>query len=75
MQHIKFYLPGISLILMAALVITVPQILIAMISVLIMVLGIFALYIGHGLQKSELELKRKDGQFRTSVWHRYCFYK
>jgi hypothetical protein len=75
MRYIKFYLPGVSLILTAVLILIVPEILIAMISLLIMMMGIFALCIGHSLQKSELELNRMDGQFRSSVWHRYCFYK
>lgn len=75
MQHIKFYLPGISLILIAFLIIAVPEILIAMISLLFMSMGIFVICIGHSLRKSEIELKRMNEQFRTSVWHRYCFYK
>ena len=61
MQQIKFYLPGISLILMAVLIFTVPEILVAMISVFIMTMGVFILYIGHGLRKSEIELRKMDG--------------
>jgi len=75
MQHIKYYLPGVMLILMAGLIIVVPEILVAIISVFIMTTGILVLYIGHGMRKSEIELKRMDGRYRTSGWHRYCFYK
>jgi len=75
MQQIKFYLPGISLILMAVFIMAVPEILVAIISVFIMTMGILVLYIGHGLRKSEIELKRMDGRSRTFTWHRYCFYK
>ena len=74
MQHIKFYFPGVSLILMAVLIFTVPEILVAMISVFIMTMGVFILYIGHGLRKSEIELRKMDGWYRTPCWHRYCFY-
>ena len=75
MQHFKFYLPGISLILMAVFIMAVPEILVAIISVFIMTIGLFVLYIGHGLRKSEIELKKMDGRSRTFAWHRYCFYK
>jgi len=75
MQHIKYYLPGVMLILMAGLIIVVPEILVAMISVSIMTMGALVLYIGHVMRKSELELRRMDGRYRTSGWHRYCFYK
>ena len=75
MQHIKYYLPGVSLILMAFFIIAVPEILVAMVSVFIMTMGALVLYIGHVMRKSETELRRMDGRYRTSGWHRYCFYK
>lgn len=75
MQHIKFYLPGVSLILMAVFIIAVPEILVAMISVFIMTTGILVLYIGHDMRKSEIEWKTIDRRSRTSAWHSYCFYK
>jgi hypothetical protein len=75
MQHFKYYIPGVSLILMAFLIIAVPEILVAMISVFIMTMGVFILYIGHGLRKSEIELRKMDGRYRTPGWHRYCFYR
>lgn len=75
MQHIKYYLPGNLLILMAGLIIVVPEILVAIISVFILTTGVFVLYIGHDMRKSEIELRRMDGRFRTSGWNRYCFYR
>jgi multisubunit Na+/H+ antiporter MnhC subunit len=75
MRHFKFYIPGVSLILMAVLIIAVPEILIAIISMLIMTMGVFILYIGHGLRKSEIELRKMDGWYRSPGWHRYCFYR
>lgn len=74
MQHIKYYLPGVSLILMAGLIIAVPEILVAMISMFIMMIGIFLFYMGHIMRKSEIELKRMAGRYRTTGWHRYCFF-
>ena len=75
MQYFKFYLPGVSLILVAVLIIAVPEILIAMISLFIMAMGVLLLYVGHDLRKSEIELKRMDEPSHPFVWHRYCFYK
>jgi ABC-type nitrate/sulfonate/bicarbonate transport system permease component len=75
MQYFKYYIPSVSLILMAVLIFAVPEILVAMISVFIMTMGVFILYIGHGLRKSEIELRKMDGWYRTSGWHRYCFYR
>ena len=75
MQHFKYYLPGSLLILMAGLIIVVPEILVAMILVFIMMSGVFGLYIGHGMRKSEIELRRMDGRLRTTGWYRYCSFK
>jgi hypothetical protein len=75
MQQFKYYIPGVSLILMAVLIIAVPEILIAMISMFIMTMGVFILCIGHGLRKSEIELRKMDGRYRSPGWHRYCFYR
>lgn len=75
MQHIKYYLPGVSLILTAGLIIAVPEILVAMVSMFIMMIGIFLFYLGHIMRKSEIELKRTDGRYRTTRWYRYYLYK
>jgi hypothetical protein len=75
MRHFKYYIPGVSLILMAVFIIAVPEILVAMISVFIMTIGIFVLYIGHGMRNSQIESSRMDSRFRTFGRHRYCFFK
>jgi hypothetical protein len=75
MRHIKYYIPGVTLILMAGLIIAVPEILVAMISGFIIMTGFLVCYIGHGLRKSEIALRRMDRRFRTPDWHRYGFYK
>jgi general stress protein CsbA len=75
MQQFKYYIPGVSLILMAVLIIAVPEILVVMISVFIMTMGVFMLYIGHVLRKSEIELRKMDGRYHSPGWHRYCFYR
>ncbi|MBW2604424.1 MAG: hypothetical protein JRE28_08945 [Deltaproteobacteria bacterium] len=61
--------------MMAGLIIAVPEILVAMVSVFIMTTDAFVFYIGHGLRKSEIELRKMDGRFRTSGKKRYCPYK
>jgi hypothetical protein len=75
MQHIKYYLPGVSLILMAGFIAVFPEILVAFVSVLIMMLGVFALYTGHRFRKSEVELRRMEGRFQTYGRYRYFFYE
>lgn len=75
MQHFKYYIPGVSLVLMAGLIIAVPEILVAIISVFIFTTGIFVLFIGHGMRKYEMESARIERRFRTFDWHKYCFYK
>ena len=75
MQHIKYYIPGVMLILMAGFIIVFPEILVAIISIFIMAMGILVLYIGHGIWKSEIKWRKMDGRYQTSSWHRYCFYR
>jgi hypothetical protein len=58
MDTIRYYLPGIILILMAILILAVPQILIALVVSLIMVAGIGALYLGHKFRKSGIEFRQ-----------------
>ena len=63
MDNIKYYLPGIILILTAILVVAVPEILVAFIASLIIVAGIGALYIGHNIRKSQIEFRHMDERF------------
>ena len=63
MDTIKHYLPGITLILIAILIIAVPEILIAFIASIIILAGIGALYVGHKLRKSKIELRNAGDWF------------
>jgi hypothetical protein len=75
MQHLKYYIPGSLLIFMAGFTAVFPEILVALVSVLIMMTGVFALYAGHSIRKSEIESRRMDDRFRIFSWHKYCFFK
>ena len=57
MRNIKYYIPGIVLILIAIMVVAVPKILVAFVAASIIMAGIGALYIGHMIRKSEIEFR------------------
>lgn len=57
MKTIQYYLPGIILILLAILIIAVPEILVVFIASIIILAGMGALYIGHKIRKSEIEFR------------------
>ena len=63
MRNIKYYIPGIVLILIAIMVVAVPQILVAFIAASIIMAGIGALYIGHMIRKSEIEFRNIGNWF------------
>lgn len=63
MQGIRYYLPGIILILVAIMIVAVPEILVAFVASLIIITGIGALYLGHKMRKSEIEFRHADGVF------------
>ena len=63
MQNLKYYLPGSVLILIAIMIVVVPEILLAFVAALIIMLGIGALYIGHLIRKSEIEFRNIDRHF------------
>ena len=63
MDTIRYYVPGIILILIAILIIAVPEILIAFIASIIILAGIGALYLGHKMRKSEIEMRNAGEWF------------
>lgn len=63
MNTIRYYLPGIMLILIAILMVTVPEILVAFVASVIIMAGIAALFIGHKIRKSEIEFPQTDERF------------
>ena len=73
MTLLRFYLPGIVLILTAILILAFPEILVAMLSGVIIITGCMALAIGHSIRKSEVKLNKMDRQFQSAGWHRYCY--
>ena len=66
MRNLKYYFPGSILILIAILIVAVPEILVIYIAVSIIMVGIGTLYIGHMIRKSEIESKNFDGWFFNS---------
>lgn len=60
MHKLAYYLPGSLLILLALLIVAVPEILIALVAASIIMAGIGSLYIGHMLRKSEIEVGSAD---------------
>lgn len=69
MDTIRYYLPGIILILIAILIIAVPEILIALLASIIIMAGIGALYIGHKIRKSEIEYRDNGEWFSDEDSH------
>jgi hypothetical protein len=61
MDSIRYYLPGIILILIAIMIVAVPEILVVFVASIIIMAGISALYIGHKIRKSEIEFPQTDG--------------
>lgn len=61
MDGIRYYLPGTILILIAIMIVAVPEILVAFVAAIIIMAGIGALYIGHKIRKSEIEVQPNDG--------------
>lgn len=63
MRNLKYYLPGSILILIAIMIVAVPEILIAFLAASIIMAGIGALYIGQLIRKSEIKSRNIDGWF------------
>lgn len=61
MDSIRYYLPGIILILMAIMIVAVPEILVVFIASVAIMAGIAALYIGHKMRKSEIGFQHNGG--------------
>ena len=61
MTDIKYYLPGITLITIAVIIVAFPEILIAMIAATIIFAGAIALYIGHKMRKGIDEFSYING--------------
>ena len=60
MKNIRYYIPGGILILLAVVVLAVPQILVALVAASISMVGIFLLYVGHTIRRSKRGLSYID---------------
>jgi hypothetical protein len=60
METIRYYMPGVILILIALMIVAVPEILVAFVAAMIIMAGIGALLIGHKMRKSEIEFRHGD---------------
>ncbi|MFZ7113217.1 MAG: hypothetical protein ACOWYE_16160 [Desulfatiglandales bacterium] len=63
MDAIRYYLPGIILIMIAIIIVAVPELLLAVLAFFVILAGIGALYIGHQIRKSENRSRRADDRF------------
>ena len=74
MRHLKYYTPGVLLIMLAVLILAVPEILVAFIAASVVFIGIGALYMGHIVRKSESQYESifNDTYFR-SPFHRIYY--
>ena len=63
MRDVRYYVPGAILILIAILIVMVPEILVAFVAGLIIMAGIGALYAGHMVRKSRIEFQNRDRWF------------
>jgi flagellar biosynthesis component FlhA len=73
MRDLRYYIPGGILILIAIMIVAVPQILVAFVAALIIMVGLGALYIGHMMRKSEIEFRNSDGWFLGNDPFRWSF--
>ena len=55
MKNIHYYLPGAALIILAVVILAVPEILIAFAAASIIMVGIGALYVCHMIKKYAME--------------------
>jgi len=53
-------MPGIILILIAIMVVAVPEILVAFMASILIIAGIGALFIGHKIRKSQIGFRRAE---------------
>jgi hypothetical protein len=83
MESLKYYVPGILLILMAMMIVAFPEILVALVAASIIVAGVGALCVGHVLRKTHMGFRNAmrgtfhedpygepfQGRPRSGWWH------
>ena len=60
MNTLRYYMPGIILILIAIMVVAVPEILVAFMASILVIAGIGALFIGHKIRKSQIGFRQAE---------------
>jgi len=60
MKTAHYYIPGGLLILLAMVVVAMPEILVALVATAITILGIFVLFVGHRIRIFQNELRYFD---------------
>lgn len=73
MRNMKYYIPGSLLIFFAILIIAVPEILIAFIASILLMVGVVALYVGHLIKKSENEIRNFEERSTDSNFSGWGF--
>ena len=63
MDTLRYYLPGIMLILIAIMIVALPEILVVFVASMIIIAGISALVIGHRIRKSGIEFRHTGNRF------------
>lgn len=74
-RDLRYYLPGVTLILVAALIVAVPEILVALVSGLIVMAGIGALYIGHMVRKTTSAFDDLEMGFSHDGWSGWRYFR
>ena len=73
MKTLRFYMPGILLILIALVIVMVPEVLIAFTAALISMIGIGLLRLGHIIKTSGYDTFDSDDWFRRDDFLRWQF--
>jgi hypothetical protein len=68
MRDLKYYVPGILLIAIAFLIVAFPEILVALMAALLLLLGIGMLRMGHRIRKSEFNTDTFEGLFNGDFY-------
>jgi len=75
MRNVRYYIPGSIMIFIAILVLAAPEILIAFIASVIIMMGVGALYLGHMIKKSEMDFRDFDERAEDNSFDSRCFFR
>jgi hypothetical protein len=63
MKHLRYYVPGGLVILAGLLILAVPEILVAIVATLIILIGVLGLYLGHRMRHADQDLEEGGWRF------------